>query len=218
MVAAPILEHLLLKVLLKKLFDIDLPIDVPDVPAYIAGVVLMVCGGLYSLSITYLVNMSNKIEQADRDKKEEREKPHDQDIIESLLSLLPYENTNFWTETAATSGMRRDFSRSLEQCEKFTTPPYNLYNSVVEEKKKEFVGSVKAFNEACFSSGYLGAQEDTAGEMYNPPYHWKSLTLESTEKYYELLRNVADSGVELRRQYDEFISVIKAQGFIIGEI
>lgn len=218
LVAAPVFEHLLIKVILKEVFDVELQIDVPDVPAYIAGVVLMVFGALYHLSITYLANMSNKLDQADKDKKEGRENPHDQEIIESLLSLLPYENTNYWTEMAATSGIRRDFSRDLEQCEKFTTPPYNLYNSIVEEKKKEFVRTIGVFNEACFSSGYLGAQEDTSGDMYKPPYHWKGLNQESRDKYYELLHNVADAGIELRKQYDEFIGLVKAQGFIIGKI
>lgn len=218
LVAAPVLEHLLLKVVLKELFNVDFPIDVPDVPAYIAGVVLMALGGLYHLAITYQTNMSGKIDQAVKYKKEEREKPHDQEIIKSLLSLLPYENTNHWTELAATSGMRRDFSRNLEECEKFITPPYKLYDCVVEDKKKELVESIKAFNESCFDSGYLGAHEDTSGEMYWPPYHWKDLSEKSKDKYYELHHKVSDSGIDLRGQYNEFIKAVKAQGFLIGEI
>jgi hypothetical protein len=218
LLAAPILEHLIIKVLLLKYFDIDLPIDVPDVPTYISGVVLMIAGAIYNLVHTHLVNIGNQYSLEEIKERKQREDPHDQKIIEELLAYLPYENTQFWIEHAPTSGIRRDYASGLEECEKYITPPFNLYNQTVENKKREFVAKVSAFNQAAYGSGYLGAQEDTTGKMYLPPYHWKGHGGESEKKYYKLLRNLANAGQELLSEYDAFISCVKSEGFIIEKI
>ncbi len=63
--------------------------------------------------------------------------------------------------------------------------------------------------------GHLGAQEDTTGEMYLPPYHWKSLGKESEARYYEQVKGVSESGQKVRTMLDQFIEVVKKEGFII---
>ena len=215
-VAAPMLEHLLLKVILLEYLGIDLPIDVPDVPAYITGVVLMTLGALYNLAIVYLGNINNRHTQEEKKEKQKRENPHDQEIIEEIISFLPYENTRYWVETARISGMRRDFAHDLDECEKYSTPPYNLYNQTIENKKQELMEQIKAFNSACLD--YLGAQEDKTGKMYLPPYHWKSYGGESAARYYELSHKVAEAGQAFLDKYDEFITGVKSEGFILGKI
>lgn len=218
LVAAPLLEHLIIKVILLKYFEIDIPVDVPDTPAYIAGVLLMVSGALYNLVHIFLVNRSKQIEIEVAREKKKLEVPHDQKIIEKLLSYLPYENMGYWMETSPTGGIRRDFADGLEQCVKFTTPPYRFYNEVVEKKKLDLVSKISKFNQAAYGSGYLGAQEDKTGKMYLPPYHWKVPGSESEVRYYDLLDKLADAGQELLKEYDEFILCVKSEGFIIGEI
>ena len=86
-IAAPLVEHLIFKVVLKKAFNFDLPIDVPDVPAYIAGVSLMVIGALHNLLYLHLENRKQKRLQETSKEKKEKEEPHDQRIIESYLPL-----------------------------------------------------------------------------------------------------------------------------------
>ena len=218
LVAAPLLEHLIIKVVLSKYLDINLPIEVPDIPAYVAGVTLMVAGATYHLAHTHLVNIGTQHKLEEAKERRKNEIPHDQKIIAGLLANLPYENTQFWIESAATSGIRRDFAHGVEECEKYVTPPYNLYNQAVENKKRALVAKIAAFNKAAYTSGYLGAQEDRTGEMYLPPYHWKGHGGESEERYYELLRRLADAGQELLKEYDDFITCIKSEGFIIEKI
>lgn len=217
-VAAPLLAHLLIKVILLKYFDINLPIDVPDIPAYVTGVILMVVGAVYHLAHTHLVNVGNQHKLEEAKERRKSEVPHDQRIIEELLDKLPYENTRFWIERAPTSGIRRDFAHGLEECEKYVTPPYNLYNQIVESKKRDLIEKIAAFNEAAYGSGYLGAQEDKTGKLYLPPYHWKGHGGESEKRYYELLYNLVDAGQELLAEYDVFITCIKSEGFIIEKI
>ena len=217
-VATPILGHLIIKVILLKFFDIDIPIDVPGVPAYATGGVLMVCGALHNLIYIHLDNRNKML--ANEAIKERRifEVPHDQKIIEKLIAYLPYENTRFWIESSPAGGIRRDFADGLEECEKFVTPPFQLYNKEVEKKKVELISRISTFNFAAYGTGYLGAQEDKTGKMYLPPYHWKIPGSESEERYYEYLHNLSDTGQELLREYDNFIVCVKEEGFIIGEI
>lgn len=218
LVATPLLEHLIVKVILLKYFDINLPIDVPDQLAYISGVILMVVGAIYNLVHTHLENVSHQYEIEGLKERRKNEVPHDQKIIEALLIYLPYENTKFWIGNAPTSGIRRDFAHGLEECEKYVTPPFKIYNQVVEKKKIGLVGKVAAFNKAAYDSGYLGAQEDVTGDMYLPPYHWKGHGGKSEERYYELLHKLADAGQELLQEYDDFISCFKSEGFFIEKI
>lgn len=214
-VSTPLIEHLILKVVFKKIFDIDIPIDVPDVPAYIAGVTLMAFGGCHNLLFLSLENNKQERLLALQKEKQAKEEPHDQRIIEEIISLLPYDNTNYWIERASYAGLKRDFSHDLDCCMKFSEPPYALYNEVVESKKQELVAAICHFNSKC--AGYLGAQEDQSGTMYLPPYHWKGSN-ESEKRYYEMLREVANAGQELLKAYDDFIKCVKSQGFIIGKI
>ncbi|RLW64043.1 MAG: hypothetical protein B6D73_14305 [gamma proteobacterium symbiont of Stewartia floridana] len=218
LLAAPLLEHLIIKVILLKYFEIEIPIDVPDTSAYVAGVILMINGALYNIAHSFLMNRGKKIEAEEAREKKKVEVPHDQKIIEKLLSNLPYENTRYWVERAPTAGILRDFAHGLEQCEKFITPPYRLYNEVVEKKKVELVSKISSFNQAAYGSGYLGAQEDKSGKMYLPPYHWKVPGQESEERYYDLLHKLTDAGQDFLKEYDEFILCVKSQGFIIEEI
>ncbi|WP_100186067.1 hypothetical protein [Marinomonas sp. BSi20584] len=218
LVATPLLGHLIIKVILSKYFDINIPIDVPDIPAYIAGVILMVSGSAYHLIHTHLVNIGNQYKIVEMKEKMEKEMPHDQGIIEGILQKLPYENTRFWIERAPIAGIRRDFARGLEECEKYITPPFNLYNQAADYKKRTLIAKIIAFNKAAYTSGYLGAQEDTTGEMYLPPYHWKGHGGKSEERYYKLQDNLSDAGQDLLKEYDEFITLIKSEGFVIGKI
>ncbi|WP_020159996.1 hypothetical protein [Methylobacter marinus] len=215
-VSTPLIEHLILKVVFKKVFNIDIPIDVPDVPAYIAGVILMALGGCHNLLFLSLENSKQKRLLALQREKQAKEEPHDQRIIEEIISFLPYDNTNYWIEQASYAGLRRDFSHNLDCCMRFSEPPYALYNEVVESKKQELVITIRHFNSKC--AGYLGAQEDASGIMYLPPYHWKGRRDESEKRYYEMLHDVANAGQELLQAYDAFIKCVKSQGFIIGKI
>jgi hypothetical protein len=47
--AASLIEHLILKVVLLKIFNIDIPIDVPDTQTFIAGITLMTFGAIHNL-------------------------------------------------------------------------------------------------------------------------------------------------------------------------
>ncbi|WP_081869847.1 hypothetical protein [Endozoicomonas numazuensis] len=181
-VAAPLIEHIIIKVILLQFFDIDVPIDVPDIPAY-AGVALMTIGALHNLSFQYFEYRDGERAAHTRKEAQVAQIPHDKKIIEELLSLLPYENTHHWLEQAAYAGMRRDFTHDLEACEKFITPPFAIYNEQVEASKNELILCIKDFNQHCL--GHLGAQEDKSGQMYLPPYHWKSQGKKSEARYYE---------------------------------
>ena len=215
-VATPLIEHLILKVIFEYLFEVQVPIDVPDTEAYFAGVSLMLGGALYNLGIQYLEKEEKKrfFEKEQNLKREQ--KPHDEKIITGLLSLLPYENTHFWIGRAPHSGLRRDFAHDLDQCEKFITSPYLIFNTEVEKQKQVLVKLIKEFNEKCM--GYLGAQEDITGKMYMPPYHLKNMGGKYADGYYEKLHLLTDTAVELLKAYDEFIYVAKCQGFVISEI
>lgn len=215
-VAAPMIEHVILKVILLQFFDIDIPIDVPDIPAYVAGVSLMTIGAIHNLSYQYLEYRDNERAALERKEAQDAQIPHDKKIIEELLQLLPYENTHYWLEQASYAGMRRDFAHDLESCEKFVTPPFTIYNVEVEASKKELVLCIKDFNSHCL--GHLGAQEDKSGQMYLPPYHWKSQGPKSEARYYAQVEAMGKSAQKLKDQYDSFIQTVKQQGFIINEI
>lgn len=215
-VAAPLIEHIILKVVLLHFFDIDVPIDVPDIPAYVSGVALLFIGALHNLSFQYLEYCEGVRTASERKCAQDTKIPHDKKIIEDLLSLLPYENTHCWLEQASYAGIRRDFAHDLEACERFITPPYAIYNVEVEASKKDLVSCIKDFNHHCL--GHLGAQEDKTGKMYLPPYHWKSKGKKSEERYYAQVEAMGKSAQKLKEQYDLFISTVKQQGFIINEI
>mgnify|MGYP005990740211 CR=1 FL=1 len=215
-VAAPLIEHIILKVVLLQLFDIDVPIDVPDIPAYVSGVTLMAIGALHNLSFQYLEYRGGERAALERKEAQNNQVPHDQKIIEELILFLPYENTHYWLEQASYAGIRRDFAHDLEVCEKFITPPFSVYNVEVESSKKKLVLCIKDFNHKCL--GHLGAQEDKSGQMYLPPYHWKSQGKDSQARYYEQVETVGNSAQKLKDQYDSFINTVKQQGFIINEI
>ncbi|HCE3689864.1 hypothetical protein HJ205_23350 [Vibrio parahaemolyticus] len=212
-VAAPLIEHLIIKVVLLKLFDIDIPIDVPDVPAYVAGVALMFLGGLHNIGFQYINYVQTKYNDGKALEVLKSQQPHDKKIIDELLVLLPYENTHHWLEQAGYAGLRRDFSHDLQECEKFNDAPYKVYNQIVEAAKTALIDQIQDFNVQCM--GHLGAQEDTTGEMYLPPYHWKSQGKESEARYYEQVKGVSESGQKVRTMLDQFIEVVKKEGFII---
>lgn len=212
-VAMPLLEHLFIKVILLNFFNIDLPIDVPDIPAYIAGVFLMFIGALHNLGarcISYIETSKSDKEKSEIAKKQI---PHDEKLIKEILDLLPYEDTLFWLEKAGYAGLRRDFSADLETCEKYSTAPFKLYNEKVEGAKVKLVDAIKDFNDECM--GHLGAQENPEGDMNLPPFHWKSQSKESEEKYYEQVESVGNQGQVVREQLDEFIKVVKSENFIV---
>jgi hypothetical protein len=215
-VATPLIEHIIVKLILLHLFNIEVPIDVPDIPAYVSGVVLMAIGALHNLSFQYFSYLKGERKALERKETQDTQVPHDKKIIEELLSLLPYENTHYWLERASYAGMRRDFAHNLENCEKFITPPFTIYNVEVETSKKNLILCIKDFNHHCM--GHLAAQEDKTGKMYLPPYHWKSQGEKSEERYYTQEEAVSKSAQKLKDQYDSFISIVKHQGFIIIEI
>ncbi|MBU0912942.1 MAG: hypothetical protein KKF22_10425 [Gammaproteobacteria bacterium] len=212
-VAAPVIEHLIIKTVLMKLFDINIPIDVPDIPAYIAGVALMIFGALHNLGYQYLTFIQSKTNDAKMLEVEKQQKPHDEKIIKEILTLLPYENTNHWLEQAGYAGVRRDFYHGLEECAKFTTAPFKLYNNNAEVAKVRLIQAISDFTLKCM--GHLGAQENPKGEMYLPPFHWKSQGAKSEAKYYEQVEIVGKAGNVVRSELDNFIKEIKKEGFIV---
>ncbi|ADV86477.1 hypothetical protein [Vibrio vulnificus] len=212
-VAAPMIEHLIIKVILLKFFDINIPIDVPDVPAYVTGVILMTFGAIHNLAYQYLVFIQSKMSEVQKRETEKQQKPHDEKIISEILDLLPYEDANYWLEQAGYAGLRRDFYHNLEKCEKFKTAPFKLYNESVKAAKEMLVNAISDFTLQCM--GHLGAQENPKGDMYLPPYHWKSQGAKSEAKYYEQVESVGKAGEAVKLQLDNFISIVKKEGFIV---
>lgn len=212
-VAAPLIEHLIIKVILLKLLDFDIPIDVPDVPAYVAGVILMFLGGVHNIGFQYINYVQTKYNDGKTQELIKNQYPHDKKIIDELLVLLPYENTHHWLEQAGYAGLRRDFSHDLQECEKFNSVPYKVYNENVETVKTVLIAKIQDFNVQCMN--HLGAQEDKTGKMYLPPYHWKSQGKDSEARYYEQVKSVSESGQKVRFMLDQFIEVVKKEGFII---
>ncbi|EBG6971105.1 hypothetical protein FJB88_21800 [Salmonella enterica subsp. enterica] len=72
-------------------------------------------------------------------------------IIEEILCLLPYEETIDQLERSYIVGMLFQFSRDLENAEKFTDEKFQLYNSDMENSKNKFIDSIKAFNDSYIS-------------------------------------------------------------------
>jgi hypothetical protein len=213
--SAPPLGYLIATVILDNYLDIKIPIDLPNTEILLLGAVLLIVAVIHNAYIQKLTHEKGRPTKSQEEKALIRE-AHDLEIINRILALLPYQKTRFWIERASYAGMRRDFARDLEKCEDFSQPPYTLFNSRVEENKQIFIASIHEFNKN--SMGYLGAQEDTTGEMFLPPFHWKGLGGQSEEKYYEMLYALADAGVVLLREFDEFISIVKTEGFVIREI
>ncbi|MFG0723804.1 hypothetical protein ACF8PU_19355 [Pseudomonas sp. GLN_6] len=214
--AAPLIEHLILKVILLKIFNIDIPVDVPDTPAYIAGVTLMALGALHNILFLAIELKKSHTSFEERKEKEKLEVPHDKKIIETILSKLPYENTIYWVEQSPIVGLRKDFSADLEFCERFLTPPFVLYNKEIESKKVLLIQSLEAYNSKC--AEFLGAQEDPTGPMYRPPYHWKGYGDERENRYYQMQSALADAGQAFLDNYNIFIACIKSEGFVFEEI
>ena len=212
-VTMPLIEHLVVKVILLKLFGVDLPIDVPDVPAYVAGVSLMLIGAVHNLGAQYISYIESSKSKKEKSEIAQKQIPHDEKIIKEILGLLPYEDSLYWLEQAGYAGLRRDFSADLETCEKFSTAPFKLYNEKVEYVKLELINAIKVFNLECM--GHLGAQENSNGNMYLPPFHWKSQSKESEKKYYEQVESVGNQGQAVKVQLDEFIKVVKSENFIV---
>lgn len=214
--AAPLIEHLILKVVLLKIFNIDIPIDIPSTQAYIAGITLMALGAIHNLLFLNFELKKTRTNIEERKEKERLEISHDLKIIQNLLSKLPYENTRYWVEQSPVAGLRKDFSADLEFCEKFITPPFCLYNIKVEASKIELIKSLIAYNSKC--AEFLGAQEDPTGPMYRPPYHWKGYGDEREARYYQMQSDLSDAGQEFLGRYNAFIKCIKSEGFVLEEI
>jgi len=212
-VAAPMIEHLIIKVILLKFLDINIPIDVPDIPAYITGVILMFCGAIHNLSYQYLAFIQSKASDAKDLKIKKEQNPHDERIIKEILELLPYEDTNYWLGQAGYAGLRRDFYHDLEKCAKFTTAPFKLYNESIDLSKCTLINAIYDFTMQCM--GHLGAQENPRGEMYLPPFHWKNQGAKSEAKYYEQVEAVGRAGEDVRLKLDNFIALVKKEGFIV---
>ena len=215
LVAAPLIEHLVIKVLLLHFFNINLPIDVPDVPAYISGIILMVVGALHNLCFQYLGRAEKEYVIAERKKKRTEQHLHDQKIIIEILSLLPYEDTQHWISQSSRSGLKCEFVHDLDECEKYAKTPYALYNTAVEEKKQELISAIREFNLKCLD--YLGSDGRQNGKMYLPPYHLKGYGGDG-KKYYRMLHEVDRSGQDFLKKYDNFIECVKKEGFVIEKI
>lgn len=105
-------------------------------------------GGLNQAGRDIINTTNNHYSEVSRESELAKKHDHDLKIIEEILCLLPYEETIDQLERSYIVGMFYQFSRDLENAEKFTDEKFQLYNSDMEISKNKFIDSIKAFNDS----------------------------------------------------------------------
>lgn len=163
------------------------------------------------------INMGNSETAAEASKIEEERSKKSSDLrtIEALLELIPYEDTVHHVDLSYLSGMPYEFARQLDRAESFNNIRYQLFNLDAEAAKSTFIESIADFN--VVAAEFLGV-DDARKEplMVTPPFHWKSNGSEA--KYRELQSRLRGAAGSVIQQYNNFIGVLKAEGFVSDKI
>ncbi|WP_261371819.1 hypothetical protein [Yersinia aldovae] len=147
---------------------------------------------------------------------EEKKKAHDLNIIEEILTLLPYECTLYEAEQSYLVGMTYQFSRNLDEAEKYTSEKYGLYNTAVNKAKDTFIIAATAFNESTF--GFLSVDRPERKPLrLDLPYDWKNHP-ESEKRYRKHQREMRETSAVMIENYRLFIKAINENDFITDSI
>jgi hypothetical protein len=139
-------------------------------------------------------------------------KAHDLAILESLFSHFPYESVFPIISEAAMSGLSTDTCDLISNIAHTNTPPYELHNSVIEEKRKRLVSACAEFYEAVLQ--FLSHEPGFPDYMVVPPYQLKSI---DREAFYSMQEKVSNTGLGFLTAYDELIRVCKVENYYRAE-
>ncbi|HAW2301537.1 TPA: hypothetical protein JLP48_004207 [Escherichia coli] len=138
-------------------------------------------------------------------------------IIEEILCLLPYEETIDQLERSYIVGMFYQFSRDLENAEKFTDEKFQLYNSDMEISKNKFIDSIKAFNNSY--RNFLSVDNPERKPLrLDLPYNWRSEGRESESAYRKHQNNMCEASGMMIECYRDFVRTLKKHNFITDKL
>lgn len=167
----------------------------------------------HDLNITTINHISHANKESDI---EEKKKAHDLNIIEEILTLLPYEDTIDKAGRSYQVGMTYQLSRDLEDAEKYTGEKYSLYNQVVNEAKDNFIIAATAFNNS--ACGFLSVDRPERKPLrLELPYNWKNHP-EREKKYRQCQSEMRETSAVMIENYKLFIKTIKENEFITNKI
>ncbi|EPT3147508.1 hypothetical protein ACVQFM_004488 [Yersinia enterocolitica] len=167
----------------------------------------------HDLNISTINHISHSNKESDI---EEKKKVHDLKIIEEIMMFLPYESTINEAEQSYLVGMTYQFSRNLDEAEKYTGEKYSLYNPAVNEAKDTFIIAATAFNESTF--GFLSVDRPERKPLrLDLPYDWKNHP-ESEKRYRKHQREMRETSAVMIKNFQLFIKTIKENDFITDTI
>ncbi|MDO9014227.1 MAG: hypothetical protein Q7U84_05550 [Polynucleobacter sp.] len=136
-------------------------------------------------------------------------KAHDIAILENLFEELPYESVSPIINNASMAGV------SIAVCELISaiahthnSPPYELHNQVIEEKRRLLVSTCASFYEAMLQ--FLGHESGYPENMVVPPYSLKS---QNRDAFYSMQHNVSKSGLAFLAAYEDLIRICKSENY-----
>ncbi|WPO20727.1 hypothetical protein SH579_07330 [Raoultella ornithinolytica] len=146
-----------------------------------------------------------------------KKRAHDLNIIEEILTLLPYEETIDQVERSYIVGMLYQFSRDLEDAEKYAGEKYSLFNTSVNNSKNLLIESVKTFN--CCINDFLSVDHpDRTPLRLDLPYDWRNNGGESEKTYRRLQNNMREMSGILIERYRDFVLTFKQHDFITDKL
>lgn len=136
-------------------------------------------------------------------------KAHDLAIIENLFAVLPYGSVSPIINDASMSGLSITTCNLISDiAHTHNTPPHELHNVAIEEKRKNLVSACAAFYEATLQ--FLGHEAGYPDHMVVPPYQLKSL---DRDAYYSMQRKVSSTGLAFLAAYDDLIRICKTENY-----
>lgn len=136
-------------------------------------------------------------------------KAHDIAILGNLFEQLPYDSVFAIINNASMAGV------SIAVCELISaiahthnTPPYELHNQAIEEKRRLLVSACASFYDAMLQ--FLGHEPGYPENMVVPPYNLKS---HDREAFYSMQRKVSKSGLAFLATYEDLIRICKSENY-----
>jgi hypothetical protein len=141
---------------------------------------------------------------------ETQEYIHDVEVMNEILSLIPYQKTIDEVGLSYLTGIDYDFSKNLEEAEDFLDVRFGLYNKNLDRVKDSLLNSVVAFNDA--SADFLHVDRpERKPWRFEPPYHWKNNGSEAI--YREKQFALKECALELVKNYKVLIKAVKDERF-----
>ena len=165
------------------------------------------------LNITTINHISHSNKESDI---EEKKKAHDLNIIEEILTLLPYEATLYEAEQSYITGMTYQFARNLDDAGKYRDEKYKLYNQAVNEAKDNFIIAITAFYNSL--TPFLSVDHPEREPLrLDLPYDWRN-NPKSEKTYRKYQREMRETSAVMIENYKLLIKTIKENEFITDSI